>query len=146
MGQFTVEQIVERLKIYEKTHDVTSYVISDKAIWPIIRITLSLTLYAGTLRPVQKQSGKTHSVEVKRTFWENLFAHAWHIYASVRKKIKRLWNRFKNYLSHLVIPLLFQVPRCDVLIITNKNRQITWGMNSIILLQNRYERYWKHAM
>lgn len=140
MNQFTAEQIVERLKIYERTHDVTSYVINEKAIWPIIRITLSLTLYAGTLRPVQKLSGKAHQAEVKRTFWENLLAHAWHIYASVRRKIKRFWNRLKNYLSHLLVPLLFQIPRCDVLIVTHKNRQIKWGMESIILLLSRYER------
>ncbi|XCN73775.1 MAG: hypothetical protein Q3M24_03185 [Candidatus Electrothrix aestuarii] len=127
MGRIRREDITKHIEKYERTHNVTSYTVSGKAIWPIIRITLSLTLHAGTLQPVQKKIEKAHQVEMKRVFWENLFAHAWHIYASVRKKIKRLWNRFKNYLSHLVIPLLFQVPRCDVLIITNKNRQITWG-------------------
>ena len=128
MSRFRREVITKRIAAYEKKHDVTSYIINGKAVWPIIRITLSLTLHAGMLRPVQEVPESNHQSEAKQQrLWDIFLAHARHIRSSVRKKIKRIGNRFKNYLSHLFVSLFLQIPQCDVLIITHKNRQINWG-------------------
>lgn len=66
MSRFRREIITEHIAAYEKKHDVTSYIINGKAVWPIIRITLSLTLHAGMLRPVQEVPENDHQSEAKQ--------------------------------------------------------------------------------